>query len=102
MLKHAQGTFRALGNIGDALMKMRRQDEALPFYHQQLAAAKQSRDRTLEACAYGALGMAHRLVRQFDKALGFHTQVCQNPVPLELLQAADTCHYHCGSRRVDV
>ena len=75
MLKHTQGTFRALGNMGDALMKMSQFDEAVPYYHKQLAAAKQSRDRPLEACAYGALGMAHRVLRQFDKALGFHTQV---------------------------
>ena len=80
MMKHTQGTFRALGNMGDALMKMAQFDDAVPYYHKQLAAAKQSRDRPLEACAYGALGMAHRVLRQFDKALGFHTQVGDNRV----------------------
>lgn len=28
----------------------------------------------MEATSYGALGLAHRLMKRFDKALGYHTQ----------------------------
>lgn len=75
MMKHLQGKFRALGNIGDVLMKMKNYDEAVKVYQKQLVLAKQSRDKVLEASAYGALGLAHRLLKCFDKALGYHTQV---------------------------
>lgn len=74
-MKHLQGKFRALGNIGDVLMKMKNYDEAVKVYQKQLVLAKQSRDKILEASAYGALGLAHRLLKCFDKALGYHTQV---------------------------
>lgn len=74
-MKYLQGKFRALGNIGDVLMKMRNYDEAVKVYQKQLVLAKHSRDKVLEASAYGALGLAHRLLKCFDKALGYHTQV---------------------------
>jgi hypothetical protein len=35
----------------------------------------QARDRSLEAAACGALGLARRLQRRLDAALGHHTQV---------------------------
>lgn len=77
MTKHLPGKFRALGNIGDVLIKMGDVEEALKMYQRQLSFARQGRDRALEATAYGALGLGNRLLRCFDKALGYHTQVCQ-------------------------
>lgn len=44
------------------------------MYQRQLSFARQGRDRSLEAAAYGALGLGHRLLRCYDKALGYHTQ----------------------------
>lgn len=76
MTKHLPGKFRALGNIGDVLMKMRDVEEAVKMYQRQLTFARQGRDRSLEAAAYGSLGLANRLLRHLDKALGYHTQVC--------------------------
>lgn len=76
MMKHLAGKFRALGNIGDVLMKMNDYEEAVKMFHKQLLLAKQSGDRSLEGSAFAALGLAHRQLRQFDKALGYHTQVC--------------------------
>lgn len=75
MMKHVQGKFRALGNIGDVLMKMKNTDEAIRVYQKQLQLAKQSRDKTLEAGAYGALGLVYKALKCYDKALGYHTQV---------------------------
>lgn len=75
MTKHVPGKFRALGNIGDVLIKMGDVEEAVKMYQRQLTIARQGRDRGLEAAAYGALGLGHRLLRCFDKALGYHTQV---------------------------
>lgn len=75
MTKHLPGKFRALGNIGDVLIKMGDVEEALKMYQRQLSFARQGRDRGLEATAYGALGLGNRLLRCFDKALGYHTQV---------------------------
>lgn len=40
------------------------------MYHRQLSLARSNRDRAMEAAACGALGIAHRLLRRFDKALG--------------------------------
>jgi len=75
MLKHLPGKFRALGNIGDVLIRKNDLPEAMKMYQRQLAIARQGEDRGLEAAAYGALGLGHRLLRCFDKALGYHTQV---------------------------
>ena len=75
MMKHLSGKFRALGNIGDVLIKMGDVEEAVKMYQRQLSFARQGRDRSLEAAAYGALGLGHRLLRCYDKALGYHTQV---------------------------
>lgn len=74
MTKHMPGKFRALGNIGDVLIKMGDVEEAVKMYQRQLSFARQGRDRSLEAAAYGALGLGHRLLRCYDKALGYHTQ----------------------------
>ena len=76
MLKHISGKFRALGNIGDCLLKTRELQEAVKVYHKQLQLAKGSREKSLESAAYGNLGLAHRTMKCYDKALGFHTQVC--------------------------
>lgn len=40
-----QGKFRALGNIGDVLMKMGDTEEAIKMYQKQLSVARQARDR---------------------------------------------------------
>lgn len=74
MTKHFAGKFRALGNIGDCLLKLGESEEAIKMHQRQLNLARQSADRSLEAAAYGALGIAHRTTRNLDKALGFHTQ----------------------------
>lgn len=74
MTKHLAGKFRALGNIGDCLLKLGETEEAIKMHQRQLNLARQAADRSLEAAAYGALGIAHRSTRNLDKALGFHTQ----------------------------
>lgn len=74
MTKHVAGKFRALGNIGDCLLRLGEVDEAIKMHQRQLNLARQAADRSLEAAAYGALGVAHRATRNLDKALGFHTQ----------------------------
>ena len=76
MMKHSQAQFRALGNMGDVLLKTEDgASEAVAVYGRQLALAKQLRDRGFEAAAFGSLGVCHRRAGQFDKALGCHTQV---------------------------
>jgi len=75
MTKHVPGKFRALGNIGDVLIKMGDIEEAIKMYQRQLSIARSARDRSLEGAACGALGLSHRLLRCYDKALGYHTQV---------------------------
>ncbi len=75
VMKHNQAKFRAMGNMGDVLTKMGQHEEALAVFTKQLSLAKQVRDRGFEASAYGSLGVCHRHAKQFDKALGFHTQV---------------------------
>lgn len=70
-----KGKFRALGNLGDVLMKMKDPSQAVKVYQKQLILSKQSGDKALEAVAYGALGLCHRQMQCFDKALGYHTQV---------------------------
>lgn len=75
MTKHLHGKFRGLGNIGDVLIKMGDVDEAIKMFQRQLGIARSGRDRSLEAAACGALGLAHRMLRCYDKALGYHTQV---------------------------
>lgn len=74
MTKHVVGKFRALGNIGDCLLRLGETEEAIKMHQRQLNLARQSRDRGLEAAAYGALGTTHRTTKNLDKALGFHTQ----------------------------
>ena len=74
-MKEIQSRFRALGNMGDVLIKMEQVEEAIKVYQKQLTLSKQSREKTYEATAYGSLGVCHRLSKQFDKALGYHTQV---------------------------
>ena len=56
-------------------MKMENLEEANGVYQKQLILSKQSRDKRFEASAFGSLGVCHRLSKQFDKALGYHTQV---------------------------
>ena len=74
-MKETQSRFRALGNMGDVLIKMEQVEEAIKVYQKQLTLSKQSREKSYEATAYGSLGVCHRLSKQFDKALGYHTQV---------------------------
>lgn len=75
VMKHNQARYRALGNMGDVLNKMSKNEEAISVYQKQLAMAKQIRDKGFEAGAYGSLGVCFRQAKQFDKSLGFHTQV---------------------------
>ena len=75
VMKHGAARFRAFGNMAEVLLKMDKLDEAVAVYQKQLALSKQSRDKRFEASAYGSLGVCHRIGKQFDKALGFHTQV---------------------------
>ena len=75
VMKHGAARFRAFGNIADVLMKMEKSEEAVAVYQKQLALSKQSRDKRFEANAFGSLGICHRLSKQLDKALGYHTQV---------------------------
>lgn len=75
-LFYFEGKFRALGNIGDVLIKMGEIEEALKMYHRQLALARGNRDRAMEAAACSALGIAHRLLKRFDKALGTYFSIC--------------------------
>ena len=74
MTKNHIGKFRALGNIGDCLLRLGEIDEAIKMHQRQLNLAREASDRSLEASAYGALGIAHRVTKNLDKALGFHTQ----------------------------
>lgn len=74
-MKHGAARFRAFGNLADVLMKMDKLEEAVAVYNKQLTLSKQSRDKRFEASAYGSLGVCHRMGKQFDKALGYHTQV---------------------------
>ncbi len=74
-MKNLHGRFRALGNVGDVLARQGRTEEAVAAHTERLSLARQIRDRGAEAAAFGALGLCHRHARQFDKALGFHTQV---------------------------
>ena len=74
-MKETQSRFRALGNMGDVLIKMEQVEEAIKIYQKQLTLSKQAREKTYEATSYGSLGVCHRLSKQFDKALGYHTQV---------------------------
>lgn len=41
MTQHQQGKFRALGNVGDVLVKMQNEEEALKMYQRQLEFARQ-------------------------------------------------------------
>ena len=89
MMKHLQGKFRALGNIGDVFMKMKNLSEAVKVYQKQLVLAKQSRDIVLEASAYGALGKSRIL--QFNNLSSIVSQpiriVCHGVHQTSLPQA---------------
>ncbi|XP_071443187.1 tetratricopeptide repeat protein 28, partial [Hetaerina americana] len=99
MTKHLPGKFRALGNMGDALLKMGNAEEAVKMYGRQLALARGggSGDRNLEAAAYGALGLTHRLLRQYDKALGYHTQELTLRQEIGDVRGECRAHGHLGA-----
>ena len=61
--------------MGDILTKMNNIEEAVKVYQKQLTLSKQIQDKILEASAFGSLGVCQRLLKRFDKSLGFHTQV---------------------------
>ena len=82
VMKHGAARFRAFGNMADVLMKMGKADEAISIYQKQLGLSKQSRDKRFEASAYGSLGVCHRISKQFDKSLGYHTQVSSYEMPI--------------------
>ncbi|XP_068900354.1 tetratricopeptide repeat protein 28 isoform X3 [Tenebrio molitor] len=89
--------FRALGNIGDVLIKMGETEEAVKMYHRQLALARSNRDRGMEAAACGALGIAHRLLKRLDKALGYHTQELTLRQEMSELSGECRAHGHLGA-----
>ncbi|XP_076139979.1 tetratricopeptide repeat protein 28-like [Alosa pseudoharengus] len=90
-LGNVQARFRALGNLGDIYVCKKDVAGAVQFYEQQLALAQAQQqggsggsggssggggdgDRRMEAGAYAALGAAHRLLQQYERALAYHTQ----------------------------
>lgn len=75
MTKGLQAKLRALGNIGDILIKMNNTEEALKMYHRQFTLARQIRDTNMEAAACSSLGLANRFIKCYDKALSYHCQV---------------------------
>lgn len=67
------------------------------MYQRQLGLARQARDRGMEAAACGALGLANRLLRRFDKALGFHTQELTLRQEMGELSGECRAHGHLGA-----
>lgn len=67
------------------------------MYHRQLGLARQTRERTMEAAACGALGLAHRLLKKFDKALGYHTQELTLRQEMSELLGECRAHGHLGA-----
>lgn len=96
MTNNTTGKFRALGNIGDVLIKIGDLEEAGKMFHRQLGIARQSRERLLEATACAALGLVHRLMKKYDKALGYHTQELTLRQELGDLQGECKAHGHLG------
>ncbi|KAK9746315.1 CHAT domain [Popillia japonica] len=97
MTNNLNGKFRALGNIGDVLIKMTETEEAVKMYHRQLGLARSNRERTMEAAACGALGIAHRFLKRFDKALGYHTQELTLRQEMSELSGECRAHGHLGA-----
>lgn len=64
-----------MSSIGQKPTKMNNMEEAVKVYQKQLTLSKQIQDKILEASAFGSLGVCHRMLKRFDKSLGFHTQV---------------------------
>ena len=62
----------------------------------------QANDQSLEAAAYGALGIAHRLTGQYDKALGFHTQELNLRQELGDLRGECKAHGNLGNVHVSL
>ncbi|KAH8270576.1 hypothetical protein KR018_012028 [Drosophila ironensis] len=111
--------FRALGNIGDILIRTGSHEvtpydpsglvfqvnsffshpfqEAIKLYQRQLALARAAGDRSMEASACGALGLAHRLMRRWDKSLGHHTQELTLRQELGDLSGECRAHGHLGA-----
>ena len=97
MMKHSQAQFRALGNMGDVLLKTEdgsSASEAVAVYGRQLALAKQLRDRGFEAAAFGSLGVCHRRAGQFDKALAYMDKAVK--VRTKLHKNSDMSEYMRG------
>ena len=96
--KESDSRFRALGNMGDVLIKMDSLEEAIEVYHKQLALSKQLREKSYEASSYGSLGICHRLTKQFDKALGIpHTGAVNLAKDLGDLQGECKAHGNMGA-----
>lgn len=72
-------------------------EEAVKMYHRQLALARSNRDRGMEAAACGALGIAHRLLKHLDKALGYHTQELTLRQEMSELSGECRAHGHLGA-----
>lgn len=51
----------------------------------------------MEAAACGALGTAHRLLKRFDKALGYHTQELTLRQEMSDLSGECKAHGHLGA-----
>lgn len=88
-----------MGNIGDVLIRTGEIEEAAKMYQRQLTLARQFREQRgpMEATSYGALGLAHRLLKYFDKSLGYHTQ--ELTLRQELCDLLGECraHGHLGA-----
>jgi hypothetical protein len=65
--------------------------EAVKIYSQQVTVARQADNQDLLATAMGALGHAHRLLGQHDRALACHNQVGCYQFIIESKQCMQPC-----------
>ena len=62
------------GGLGDAHFSMGDFSQAIAYYMQHLAIAKEVGDRAGEGRAYANLGNAHWLLGDFSQAIAYYTQ----------------------------
>ena len=68
------GQARSLFNLGDALRHCGRPFQALDYYQQFLAIAREIGDRLGEANSLGNLGLAYDSLGQYQQAIEYHQQ----------------------------
>jgi tetratricopeptide (TPR) repeat protein len=66
------GEGRAYGNIGNALEKLSRYDEAIEYHKKHLEIAQQTGDKSGEGTAYGNIGNALISLSPNDEAIEYH------------------------------